>query len=74
MILGEVCLLTNDVRKLGFTGKIDMDNNMLLPLQQLLTAAYQEVRECNAYSGNFGLVFIEYERNGRTIVMRKALK
>lgn len=38
-----------------------MDNNMLLPMQQHLIAAYQEVRECNAYSGNYGLVLSETE-------------
>ena len=38
-----------------------MDDNMLLPMQQELIAAYQEVRECNAYSENFGLVLSESE-------------
>ena len=38
-----------------------MADNMLLPMQQELIAAYQEVRECNAYSGNFGLVLSESE-------------
>ena len=38
-----------------------MDENMLLPLQQQLTLAYQEVRECNAYSSNFGLSLSETE-------------
>ena len=38
-----------------------MDNNMLLPLQQQLTAAYQEVLECNDHSSNFGLVLSETE-------------
>ncbi len=30
-----------------------MDNNMLMPLQQQLLAAHQEIRECNAYSSKF---------------------
>ena len=38
-----------------------MDNNMLLPLQQQLHAAHQEIRECNAFSGKFGLVLSEAE-------------
>ena len=38
-----------------------MDNNMLLPLQQQLLAAHQEIRECNAYSSRFGLVLSETE-------------
>lgn len=38
-----------------------MADNMLLPMQQELIAAYQEVRECNAYSENFGLVLSESE-------------
>ncbi len=36
-----------------------MDVNMLLPLQQQLSLAHQELRECNAYSSNFGLVLSE---------------
>lgn len=38
-----------------------MVDNMLLPMQQELIAAYQEVRECNVYSENFGLVLSESE-------------
>lgn len=38
-----------------------MADNMLLTIQQGLIAAYQEVRECNAYSENFGLVLSEPE-------------
>ena len=38
-----------------------MDENMLIPLQQQLTIAFQEVRECNAYSSNFGLSLSETE-------------
>ena len=38
-----------------------MDNNMLLPLQQQLLSAHQEIRECNAYSRKFGLVLSETE-------------
>ena len=38
-----------------------MDENMLLPLQQQLMLAYREVRECNAYSSNFGLSLSETE-------------
>ena len=38
-----------------------MADNMLLPMQQKLIAAYQEVRECNEYSENFGLVLSESE-------------
>ena len=30
-------------------------------MQQQLTLAYQEVRECNAYSSNFGLVLSDPE-------------
>ena len=44
-----------------FKGGINMDNNMLLPLQQQLLAAHQEIRECNAYSSKFGLVLSETE-------------
>lgn len=38
-----------------------MADNMLLPMQQELIAAYQEVRECNVYSETFGLVLSESE-------------
>ena len=38
-----------------------MDNNILMPLQQQLLAAHQEIRECNAYSSKFGLVLSETE-------------
>lgn len=38
-----------------------MDNNIFLPLQQQLLSAHQEIRECNAYSGKFGLVLSETE-------------
>lgn len=38
-----------------------MADNMLLPMQQKLIAAYQEVRKCNEYSENFGLVLSESE-------------
>ena len=38
-----------------------MDDHMLLPFQQQLLAAHREVRECNAYSANFGLVLTESE-------------
>ncbi len=38
-----------------------MDNSMLMPFQQQLLAAHQEIRECNAYSSKFGLVLSETE-------------
>ena len=38
-----------------------MDDNRLLPLQQQLIAAHQEVRECNGYSQQFGLTLSEPE-------------
>ena len=38
-----------------------MADNRVLPIQQELIAAYQEVRECNEYSENFGLVLSESE-------------
>ena len=36
-------------------------DNMLFPMQQRLSAALCEVRECNAYSSNFGLTLREDE-------------
>lgn len=38
-----------------------MDDNRLFPVQQQLTAAHQEVRECNGYSQKFGLTLSEPE-------------
>lgn len=37
------------------TGKSNMDEMYLIPMQQQILAARQELRECNAYSGRFGL-------------------
>ena len=37
------------------TGKSNMDEMYLIPMQQQMLAARQELRECNAYSGRFGL-------------------
>ena len=36
-------------------------DNMLFPMQQRLSAALCEVRECNAYSSRFGLILREDE-------------
>ena len=36
-------------------------DNMLFPMQQRLSAALCEVRECNAYSNRFGLILREDE-------------
>ena len=38
-----------------------MDSNMLFPIQQHLSSALCEVRECNAYSSRFGLILREDE-------------
>ena len=51
-----------------------MDNNMLLPLQQQLLAAYQEIRKCNAYSSKFGLVLSETEITGLVTSRAEALR
>ena len=36
-----------------------MDEMYLIPMQQQMAAARQELRECNAYSGRFGLTLRE---------------
>lgn len=38
-----------------------MDENMLFPMQQQITAARRELSECSAYSGKFGLALSETE-------------
>ena len=38
-----------------------MDEMYLIPMQQQMCAARQELRECNAYSGRFGLTLCENE-------------
>ena len=38
-----------------------MENSLLFPMQQRLSAALCEVRECNAYSSRFGLILREDE-------------
>ena len=38
-----------------------MDSNILFPIQQHLSSALCEVRECNAYSSRFGLILREDE-------------
>ncbi len=38
-----------------------MDEMHLIPMQQQMCAARQELRECNAYSGRFGLTLCENE-------------
>lgn len=43
------------------TGKSNMDEMYLIPMQQQMLAARQELRECNAYSGRFGLTLRENE-------------
>ncbi|MBP5290994.1 MAG: hypothetical protein J6Y90_00035, partial [Lachnospiraceae bacterium] len=51
-----------------------MDNNMLMPLQQQLLAAHQEIRECNAYSSKFGLVLSETEITSLVTSRAEALR
>lgn len=51
-----------------------MDNNMLLPLQQQLLAAHQEIRECNAFSCKYGLVLSETEITGLVTSRAEALR
>ena len=43
------------------TGERGMDEVYLIPMQQQMHAARQELRECNAYSGRFGLTLRENE-------------
>ena len=43
------------------TGKRGMDEMYLIPMQQQMSAARREMRECNAYSGRFGLMLRENE-------------
>ena len=43
------------------TGKRGMDEMYLIPMQQQMSAARRELRECNAYSGRFGLTLRENE-------------
>lgn len=50
-----------------------MDNNMSLPVQQLL-AAQQEIRECNEYSGRFGLTLSEKEITSLVTSRAEALR
>lgn len=38
-----------------------MDEKMLFPMQQQITAARRELSECSAYSGKFGLTLSETE-------------
>ena len=38
-----------------------MDEMYLIPMQQQMSAARRELRECNAYSGRFGLTLFENE-------------
>lgn len=40
------------------TGERGMDEMYLIPMQQQVQAARQELRECNAYSGRFGLALL----------------
>ena len=42
-------------------GEREMDEMYLIPMQQQMRAARQELRECNAYSGKFGLTLCENE-------------
>ena len=51
-----------------------MDNNMLLPLQQQLLSAHQEISECNAYSRKFGLVLRETAITDLVISRAEALR
>ena len=43
------------------TGERGMDEMYLIPMQQQMSAARRELRECNAYSGRFGLTLRENE-------------
>ena len=43
------------------TRKRGMDEMYLIPMQQQMSAARRELRECNAYSGRFGLTLRENE-------------
>lgn len=60
------------------TGKSNMDEMYLIPMQQQILAARQELRECNAYSGRFGLTLHENEiaelTESRAEVLRAAGK
>ena len=47
------------------TGKSNMDEMYLIPMQQQILAARQELRECNAYSGRFGLTLLG--KNARSL-------
>ena len=51
-----------------------MDDNRLLPLQQQLIAAHQEVRECNGYSQQFGLTLSEPEITELVACREEALR
>lgn len=51
-----------------------MDEIMLIPLRQQLSAAHREVRECNAYSSAFGLVLSEPEIEGLVVSRAEALR
>ena len=42
-----------------------MDEMYLIPMQQQMCAARQELRECNAYSGRFGLALLG--KNARSL-------
>ena len=41
------------------TGERGMDEMYLIPMQQQVQAARKELRECNEYSGRFGLALCE---------------
>ena len=42
-----------------------MDEMYLIPMQKQMCAARQELRECNAYSGRFGLALLG--KNARSL-------
>ena len=47
-----------------------MDEMYLIPMQQQMCAARQELRECNAYSGRFGLALLGKNARSLHIGMR----
>ena len=52
------------------TGERGMDEMYLIPMQQQVQAARKELRECNEYSGKFGLTL--REKDARSLRMGNA--
>ncbi len=60
--------------RLGYDGEREMDEMYLIPMQQQMAAARQELRECNAYSGRFGLTLRENDIEELTASRAEALR